>query len=243
MEPELYRSLARYYDKIYHWKDYEKEVKILKKFIQKYKKSSGNLLLDVGCGTGEHIKYFSLSGFHCVGVDSSKYMISVAKEKKLENAEFVVGSMSDFSLDSRFDVMTCLFSAFGYLKTFSQIKKAVHNFSRHIKTGGLLIIEPWITRNEFKNANHLQIYEDETLKIARVSSADVKGNFTMIDDRFLIAEKAKGVSYFRDVNQLRFFDSKEVGEILESESLEPIRIDERLQPDRELVISIKRDRS
>ncbi|MFI5419751.1 MAG: class I SAM-dependent DNA methyltransferase [Nitrososphaerales archaeon] len=240
MQPELYINLARFYDKIYHWKDYDKEVRILAKIIQKYKKSSGGLLLDVGCGTGEHIKHFSKMGFECVGLDSSKYMISVARAK-LADTKFIIGSMTDFSLDSRYDIVTCLFGAFGYLKTHLQIEKAVHNFSRHLKTGGILIIEPWLTKKQFKTAIHLQIYEDSSLKIARVNSTSTKGNFTVIDDRYLIAEKEKGVSYLKDYNELRFFDPKELKGILEKAELEPIGIKQRLEPDRELVISIKTD--
>jgi len=243
LQPELYTSLARFYDRIYHWKDYEKEVQILKKLIQKYKQSSENLLLDVGCGTGEHVKYFSKMGFECVGVDSSKDMISVARAKKLVYTKFLVGSMTDFTFEDQFDVVTCLFGSFGYLKTHPQIKKAVRNFSRHLKAGGLLIIEPWLTKNQSKSANHLQIYEDSSLKIARVNSVWRKGNFTIIDDRYLIAEKDKGVSYLKDRNQLRLFDSKELNEILKKEDLDLINTAERLQPDRELVISIKRNLS
>jgi len=239
LPPELYKSLAIFYDKIYHWKDYEKEAKILKKLVLKYRKSSGNLLLDVGCGTGEHIKFFSQLGFECAGVDSSKEMISVARAK-LVGTKFIVGSMTDFDLDNRFDVVTCLFGAFGYLKTQPQIEKAVSNISRHLKAGGILIIEPWLTKKELSNdAIHLQTYEDTSLKIARVNSVRMKGNFTVIDDRYLIAEGEKGVSYLKDTNQLRFFDSKELEGVLEKEDLKLIGTTERLQPDRQLIISIK----
>jgi ubiquinone/menaquinone biosynthesis C-methylase UbiE len=236
-------SLARYYDKIYHWKNYEKEARTLEKLIRKYKKSSGNLLLDVGCGTGEHIRYFSEMGFESTGVDASKQMISAAKEKKLVATKFFVGNMTDFRIQSEFDAIICLFSSIGYLETRTQIKKAVHNFSKHLKCGGILIIEPWLTKSEYKpeNAIHLQVYEDRSLKIARVSSGSMKGNFTVLDDNFLIAEKNRGVSYIRDRNKLRFFDSRELGGILESEGLVFTNVNEQLQSDRELVVAVKRD--
>ena len=54
---ELYGKLAAYYDYIYHWKDYKTEVRQIKKLINEYKRSSGNSLLDVACGTGRHISY------------------------------------------------------------------------------------------------------------------------------------------------------------------------------------------
>lgn len=47
----LYKELAKYYDLIYHWKNYKKETDKIKKLISRYKKSDGKALLDVACGT------------------------------------------------------------------------------------------------------------------------------------------------------------------------------------------------
>src|SRR5436305_1539057 len=53
----MYRQLANYYDEIYYFKNYQKETDKIKTLIQRHKKSSGNKLLDVACGTGNHIQY------------------------------------------------------------------------------------------------------------------------------------------------------------------------------------------
>ncbi|MEI8008852.1 MAG: hypothetical protein WCI00_05715 [bacterium] len=47
----IYRELAKYYDLIYSSKDYKKEADIIHKLITKYKKTNGNALLEVACGT------------------------------------------------------------------------------------------------------------------------------------------------------------------------------------------------
>lgn len=46
-----YTDLARYYDLIYSWKDYQKEAATIQRLIVKYKRSKGNDLLEVACGT------------------------------------------------------------------------------------------------------------------------------------------------------------------------------------------------
>lgn len=53
----LFDKSAPYYDVIYNaaGKNYKTESKRLRQFIRRHKKSKGNALLDVACGTGRHI--------------------------------------------------------------------------------------------------------------------------------------------------------------------------------------------
>ena len=64
-----YGALAKYYDRIYSFKDYETEAVRLAKIIHKYGQSGGNKLLDIGCGTGRHISYLK-HDFKCIGASS-----------------------------------------------------------------------------------------------------------------------------------------------------------------------------
>ena len=53
--------------------------------------------------------------------------------------------MTTMSLGRRFDVITCLFSTIGYVKTYQNLAKTLRNFADHLRPGGLLLIEPWFT--------------------------------------------------------------------------------------------------
>ena len=59
------------------------------------------------------------------------------------------GNMLDFDLGRQFDVVTCLFSSIGYVKTVPNMKRAVANMSRHLKPGGVLVLEPWFTPEDW----------------------------------------------------------------------------------------------
>ena len=56
--------------------------------------------------------------------------------------------MTDFDLATTYDAVTCLFSAIGYVRTVDRMNRAVACMARHVKPGGVLIVEPWITPDE-----------------------------------------------------------------------------------------------
>jgi ubiquinone/menaquinone biosynthesis C-methylase UbiE len=110
-EQLLYGELARYYDKLYHWKDYTDETTKIKELIKQNRSSPGVSLLEVGCGTGHHIQHLK-DTFQCTGLDLNEGILEVAKEK-LPNIEFIQADMVSMSLGRKFDVITCLFSSIG----------------------------------------------------------------------------------------------------------------------------------
>jgi ubiquinone/menaquinone biosynthesis C-methylase UbiE len=131
----LYGELAKYYDLIYSFKDYKKEAVRIKALVSKYKKSEGKELLDVACGTGHHLNCLK-DEFSCTGVDISREVLEIAR-KNNEGIAFEDADMTIMDLGKRFDVITCLFSSIGYVKTHSNLEKTIRNFARHLKKGGV----------------------------------------------------------------------------------------------------------
>jgi len=230
--------LARYYDQIYHWKDYRKEARKIKTLIQRYKRSPGNELLDVACGTGEHIRYLR-DDFSCIGIDASEKMLAVAKSK-VRGVEFVRGDMADFDLGRPFDVILCLFSSIGHLRTRNEVSKTVANFAKHMKKGGVLIVEPWIRKSEWKDGRvDMQTYESDSVKIARVNIGRAEEDFSIVDERYLIAEKGGGISYIRDRLKMRFFELDPTLEAMRRAGLDAKFTEDSLMPGRGLLIATK----
>ena len=201
----LYRELAKYYDLIYSWKDYKKETNKIKKLISKYKKSEGNELLDVACGTGQHFKFLKNS-FSCTGVDVNERIVNVAKNN-VKGVVFKKADMTKFNLNKKFDVITCLFSSISYAKTYKNLRKTINNFARHLKKGGIVIIEPWFTKATFKVGLPLMsTYDGKDIKIARLNVSKLKKNVSILDMHFLIAEKNKEVKHFVDRHEVGLFE-------------------------------------
>lgn len=181
----MYGQLANYYDEIYHFKNYQKEAEKIETLIRQYKKSQGNLLLDVACGTGNHVGYLK-KHYRVEGLDSSPEMLRIAR-KKHPDIIFHRGDMTSFKLKNRFDIITCLFSAIGHVKTKSRMRGAVRNMGNHLQPGGLMIIEPWITPANFrKGLIGWDFVDKPNLKIARINISKVRGPVSAFEYHYLI---------------------------------------------------------
>jgi predicted TPR repeat methyltransferase len=130
----MFSHTAQYYDTIYlAMKDYGVEAEKLTAFAHQYCRSAGNRLLDVACGTGLHLSYLK-QHFQVEGRDLDEQLLAIARQRNpavpLHHADMV-----DFALGRTFDVVTCLFSAIGYVKTLTNLSRAVQCMARDLRRG------------------------------------------------------------------------------------------------------------
>lgn len=234
----LYRELARYYDLIYSFKAYKKEAEQIKRFVKKYKKSEGKELLDVACGTGKHLNYLK-DNFTCTGVDLNEDMLKIARER-FPDVIFKKSDMIDLKIDKKFDVITCLFSSIGYVKTYKNLTKTINGFSNHLKEGGVLIIEPWISRDDYNvGLPHMTTYDRKEIKIARVNVSKIEGNVSILEFHYLVAEKNKEVKYFVDKHELGLFEIEDTLDIMQEAGLKAVFLKSGLLEHRGVFIGVK----
>jgi ubiquinone/menaquinone biosynthesis C-methylase UbiE len=205
----MFSKSAQYYDEIYASidKDYAAEANKAHKIIQTYKKSKGKSLLDVACGTGFHASLLS-KYYQVEGVDLDPEMLAVAK-KKHPKIRFYQGDMTNFDLGSQFDAIVCLFSSIGYVKTKPGLQKAIKNMGKHLLPGGVLLIEPWFTPEQWHPGRSFmtQVNKPE-LKIVRVSYSAQKGKISTIEFQYLIGTP-KGIEHSVEIHELGLFTHKE----------------------------------
>jgi SAM-dependent methyltransferase len=113
-------------------------------------------------------------------------MLRIARKKHPEIV-FHRGDMTSFKLKNRFDVITCLFSAIGHVRTKTRMRRAVRNMAIHLQPGGLMILEPWITPANFrKGFSGWDFVDKPNLKIARVNISKVRGPVSAFEYYYLI---------------------------------------------------------
>lgn len=235
----LYNKLTRYYDLIYSWRDYKKDANKIKKLISKYKKSKGNELLDVACGTGKHLKFLK-NKFFCVGIDSSREMLKIGR-KNTEGVKFKLANMINFNLNRRFDAIICMFSSICHVKTYSNLRKTIQNFAKHLKKGGVVIIEGFITRSSFITGLYMNTYQGTDIKIARINTSRLRGNMVILDMHYLIGEKNKGVKHFIERFELGLFDTNKTLAFMKNAGLKSKFLKNGFMKDRGIYIGVKND--
>lgn len=205
----MFSKSAQYYDEIYAAidKDYAAEANKAHKIIQKYKKANGKSLLDVACGTGLHASLLS-KYYQVEGLDLDPAMLAVAK-KKHPKIPFHQGDIIDFDLGRQFDVIVCLFSSIGYVRTKSRLQKAIKNMGRHLLPGGILLIEPWFTPEQWHpgRTSMTEVNKPE-LKIVRMSYSAQKRNLSTIEFQYLIGTP-NGIEHSVEIHELGLFTHKE----------------------------------
>ena len=95
-------------------------------------------ILDLGCGTGKHIKYLAERDYNIIGLDNSNEMLKIAK-KENPNTRFILGNALDKKQFSshKFDIITCYYFTIYY---FKDLKKFLENISFWLKEDGIFVV-------------------------------------------------------------------------------------------------------
>lgn len=222
----MFAKTAAYYDRIYGFKDYERECQTLITLIDQHLRSGGNRLLDVACGTGRHLEYLGRR-FAVEGLDLAPELLEIARQRN-PGVPLRQADMVDFELGRGFDVITCLFSSIGYVKTLEALDGAVSSMARHLMPGGLLILEPWFTPEAWKpHTVHALLIDEPELKIARVNTSFVEGRLSYFDLHYLVGTP-EGTEHLVERHELGLFEREEMHDSLTRAGLQVTYDDEGL---------------
>lgn len=233
-----FQKSAEYYDLIYDavGKNYGKETRRIHQIIRKHKVSRGRALLDVACGTGRHIE--SLRRYYsCEGLDLQPRLLARARARN-PNVVFHRGNMLTFNLRKQFDAITCLFSAIGYMRSVRELNRAISNMARHLKTGGVLIVEPWLHPDQIIPGHVGSVFVNQPkLKLARMNIVQVKGKLSIIRFHYLLGRQ-EGVNHFTELDAFGLFTHREYSVAFRRAALK-VKYDQKGLIGRGLYIGVK----
>ena len=131
---------SKYYHILYKNRDEQEAVFFLNKIINHIKLKKGKVL-DLACGKGRHAKYLNKIGLNVVGIDLSKNSIYFAKKYENEKLKFYVHDMRNVFKENEYNLVTNLFTSFGYFEDHKDEQKAINSMAKNLKKEGMLLID------------------------------------------------------------------------------------------------------
>jgi SAM-dependent methyltransferase len=234
-----YAQSARWYDTIYGFKDYAAEAESLRQLVTA-RCPGAQRLLDVACGTGEHLRHLQAL-FAVEGIDASPEMLSIAREK-LPGVPLHLADMRTFDLGRAFHAAICMFSAIGHLGDEAELGQSMDRIAQHLEPGGVLILEPWLTPEAFTTGKVHSLFVDEpAVKLARINVGRLSGRTSVLDMHHLVGTP-DGVEYFIEHLELTLFPHESYRAAMAAAGL-AVEFDPQGPMGRGLYIGVKSDSS
>lgn len=101
-------------------------------------------LCDLGCGTGEHSRFFHESGFDVVGLDNSPTMLEKAREFEAgKSLRFVEGNLMDVKarVGTGFGGAISLGNTLVHLTSHEELEKAIKGVASVLERGGIFLFQ------------------------------------------------------------------------------------------------------
>lgn len=212
----MFLKSARYYDAAYGFKDYTTEAQLIREVIQRYHPNA-HTLLDVACGTGQHL-YHLRQWYEVAGLDLQEELLAGAR-RRCPDVPFHHASMLDFELPTDFDVITCLFSSIGYARTTEHLGAALTSMRRHLREGGVILIEPWFSPDSFwTGAVTTNATSSAGVEAAWMYTSEAEDGLAILDVQYLFGIPGR-VEHFAERHELGLFSPEEYRAAIEQVGL------------------------
>ena len=162
--------------------------------------------LDIGSGTGSHVKQLTEKGFDCVGIDSSKSMIKQSKIKFPQQKFIHADVLKTMNFQpNAFDLITCLYFTVYYIKDKEQLFK---NVSLWLKPGGYFVLH-LVDKHKFNPmvpaGDPFVIISPQNYTDKRITDTTVHFENFKYKSNFALPKKDKGIfkEYFKFKNSNR----------------------------------------
>lgn len=157
-----YGVFAKFYDQLTHNINYANRAAYFKQLIEKFSLNA-ELVVDLACGTGSLSIELKKLGYDVIGVDNSADMLSVATEKKYEQALdilFLKQDMTKLDLYGTVDVTICALDSINHITEYDKLNIVFSKVSLFSNPQALFIFDlNTVYKHREILANHTYVYD------------------------------------------------------------------------------------
>ena len=212
---ENYRGLAGVYDYLVAGVDFEGWADYIEEILKRFKLCPGSVL-DLACGTGNTLLPMAIRGYEAKGMDLSSEMIERARSKAKSfsvSAQFFVGDMRDFLLESPVDLVTCFHDGMNYITEPCDLKRIFENTGRNLSSNGVFIFDlntlNWIEKSD----RHPVVINEEEITIIYTTDYEPQSLLWIVDLTCFVKEGEK-YQKFSETHCEKGYETQEVLEML-----------------------------
>jgi SAM-dependent methyltransferase len=139
---EIYNR-PNYYNVAFSFRDIKYEVDFLEKVIEKFSKIPVKTILELAAGNSPYMEEVAGRGYHYVGLELNKKMITFSKEKAARQsirARFIHGDIKNFSTTKKVD-LACVLLGSLYVNSNSDLIQHLKSVGKALRSGGLYILD------------------------------------------------------------------------------------------------------
>jgi len=222
---------AQYYDTIYKKKDYKKECTYLEQLFSRYSQNTVKTVLDLGCGTANHMIPLIEKGYKMTGIDASVQMLKIASQKLDHSnlkADLHRAKLQSFQLNRKFDATLCLFSVIDYVTSKKELVSVLKNIAKHMTKTSLFIFDFWNESavNGYYSPERRNIFRINGKVLERSSTTKIYPSKRLCEVKYTCSLTQNGRLTRRDQERhvLRYFGIDEMQDYLKKAGLKAIDI-------------------
>lgn len=225
----MYNSLAHIYDRLMRDIDYGVIAANIESIFEEYGVKP-ELILELGCGTGNLLFAVESMGYDVIGIDNSSEMLTIATEKSKTSGSKALLIMQDirsFELYGTVGAVLAGLDVINHVTEIRGLRSLLDRVRNYLEPGGLFIFDlnsPWKLSTMLPSQTFYQI--DEEVTWIWNSSYNARKRICTLDLTFFISD-GKGLYRREDeVIEERAWKADEIKRLLEENNLELLSIKE-----------------
>lgn len=140
---QAYTNFAKVYDIFMDNIPYEEWAEYLDEILKEYH-IPNNMVLELGCGTGNMTELLADKGYDMIGVDNSEIMLEIAMEKRLKSGHdilYLLQDMQAFELYGTVGGIVSVCDSINYVTDERELKEVFSLVNNYLDPRGIFVFD------------------------------------------------------------------------------------------------------